>query len=461
MRPTGLRAVVVLAATSLVVTGLTSSTASAAPGGAAAPAAAAAGGPARSDRVTERKNDLDKQIDDIRESLEGTSADLVDAAVALKRSEAGLVTVRAELAAAQAALAAAEKRDAELATELAVAREEEAKAVKALEAQAKAEAQTRAQLGRLAREAYSGSGMTGLSIALQADSPDQFAERMAVAGAVMRSENSEVDRLVVARSEMRARTAKLTALRARTAELKKLAAQVVEQRAAAQARAAAAEAEQTRLVDEQTTALGVIKDKQAQEKDRLAKAQAEQDQLEKILRARAEKARKAREAREARERRDRAKSGGGSRGGSGGGTSAGSGGSQTNRGGYLSYPVNARVTSGYGMRYHPILHYWRLHGGTDFGAACGTPLRAPADGTIVRAGWAGGFGNQIVVDHGYVRGVDLSSSMNHLSRIYVSSGRVRRGQVIGLTGTTGLSTGCHLHFEVYQNGSRVNPMRWL
>ncbi|WP_088319585.1 M23 family metallopeptidase [Kineosporia sp. R_H_3] len=458
MRPTGLRAVVVLAATSLVVTGLTSSTASAAPGGAAAPAAAAAGGPARSDRVTERKNDLDKQIDDIRESLEGTSADLVDAAVALKRSEAGLVTVRAELAAAQAALAAAEKRDAELATELAVAREEEAKAVKALEAQAKAEAQTRAQLGRLAREAYSGSGMTGLSIALQADSPDQFAERMAVAGAVMRSENSEVDRLVVARSEMRARTAKLTALRARTAELKKLAAQVVEQRAAAQARAAAAEAEQTRLVDEQTTALGVIKDKQAQEKDRLAKAQAEQDQLEKILRARAEKARKEREARE---RRDRAKSGGGSRGGSSGGTSAGSGGSQTNRGGYLSYPVNARVTSGYGMRYHPILHYWRLHGGTDFGAACGTPLRAPADGTIVRAGWAGGFGNQIVVDHGYVRGVDLSSSMNHLSRIYVSSGRVRRGQVIGLTGTTGLSTGCHLHFEVYQNGSRVNPMRWL
>ncbi|MBI4939896.1 MAG: peptidoglycan DD-metalloendopeptidase family protein [Actinobacteria bacterium] len=461
MRPTGLRAVVVLAATSLVVTGLTSSTASAAPAGAAAPAAAAAGGPARSDRVTERKNDLDKQIDDIRETLEGTSADLVDAAVALKRSEAGLVTVRAELAAAQAALAAAEKRDAELATELAVAREEEAKAVKALEEQAKAEEQTRAQLGRLAREAYSGSGMTGLSIALQADSPDQFAERMAVAGAVMRSENSEVDRLVVARSEMRARTAKLTALRARTAELKKLAAQVVVEREAAQSRAAAAEAEQTRLVDAQTAALGVIKDKQAQEKARLAKAQAEQDQLEKILRARAEKARKERAAREARERRERGKSGGSSGGGSGGGTSAGSGGSQTNRGGYLSYPVNARVTSGYGMRYHPILHYWRLHGGTDFGAACGTPLRAPADGTIVRAGWAGGFGNQIVVDHGYVRGVDLSSSMNHLSRIYVHSGRVRRGQVIGLTGTTGLSTGCHLHFEVYQNGSRVNPMRWL
>ena len=142
-------------------------------------------------------------------------------------------------------------------------------------------------------------------------------------------------------------------------------------------------------------------------------------------------------------------------------TGDGGGGAVRNGGGFLSYPVNAPITSGFGMRYHPILHYWRLHAGTDFGAPCGTPVHAPADGTVVRAGWAGGFGNQIVVDHGYVKGVDLASSMNHLSRIYVYSGRVSRGQVIGLSGTTGLSTGCHLHFEVYQNGVHVNPMRWL
>ena len=455
MRPPGLRAVVVLAATSLVVTGLTSSTASAAP----APATAVAGAPVRGDSVDRRKNDLDQQISDLRDDLEGTAADLVDAAVKLKSAESELVDVRARLAAAQAALAAAEKRDAKIAADLAYAQAEEEKAAKALDAQAKAQDEARARLGRLAREAYSGSGLTGLSIALQAQSPDQFAERMAVAGAALRSENSEVDRLSVVQAEMRARTAKLTALRARTAELKALSAQVVAEKQAAQESAAAAEAEQTRLVAQQSAALAVIKAKQGEEKRRLAKAQAESDRLSKILRERAAKAARERAAAE----RRRHSSGGGSSGG-GGGSGGGSGGSDggvRNGGGYLSYPVNARITSGFGMRYHPILHYWRLHGGTDFGAACGTPVHAPASGTIVRAGWAGGFGNQIVVDHGYVKGVGLASSMNHLSRIYVSHGHVSRGQVIGLSGTTGLSTGCHLHFEVYENGNKVNPMRWL
>jgi murein DD-endopeptidase MepM/ murein hydrolase activator NlpD len=130
-------------------------------------------------------------------------------------------------------------------------------------------------------------------------------------------------------------------------------------------------------------------------------------------------------------------------------------------GGRLSYPVSAPVTSGFGMRYHPVLHYWRLHAGTDFGAPCGTPVRAAAGGTIVRAGWAGGYGNQVVIDHGVVSGRDLASSYNHLTRFVVRSGRVRRGQLIAYSGTTGLSTGCHLHFEVYVSGTHVNPMNWL
>jgi murein DD-endopeptidase MepM/ murein hydrolase activator NlpD len=113
------------------------------------------------------------------------------------------------------------------------------------------------------------------------------------------------------------------------------------------------------------------------------------------------------------------------------------------------------------MRYHPVLHYWRLHAGTDFGAPCGTPVRASASGTVVRAGWSGGYGNQVVIDHGRMKGVGLASSYNHLSRIIKHSGRVSRGQLIGYSGTTGLSTGCHLHFEVYVNGGHVNPMNWL
>jgi murein DD-endopeptidase MepM/ murein hydrolase activator NlpD len=118
------------------------------------------------------------------------------------------------------------------------------------------------------------------------------------------------------------------------------------------------------------------------------------------------------------------------------------------------------VTSPFGLRYHPILHIYRLHSGMDFGIACGTPVYAAAPGLVISAGWAGGYGNRVVIDHGYVGGVDLATTYNHLTRI-VAGGRVRRGQLIAYSGTTGLSTGCHLHFETLANGSFVNPANWL
>lgn len=444
MRASVLRGAVVLSAASLVAGGLSASSASAGPAAQAASRAATAG-VARADDVRERKARLDRQIDELRESLEGSAAELVDAAVALRTAETELAGVRAELDRAQAALAQAQRRDAALAADLAYAQAEERKAAAALDAQAAAEEQTRARLGRIAREAYVGSGMTGLSIALQATSPEQFTQRMAVAGAALRSENSEVDRLVVVRSELRARGARLTALRARTAELKQLAARAVEQRRAAQDAAADAEARQARLVAARSSAVEVIRSQQEQEKARLAQAAAEQDRLARILAERAAAAERARRAARPRP-------------GTGPAPTTPRGGG---RGGSLSYPVDAPITSGFGMRFHPVLHYWRLHAGTDFGAACGTPVRAASSGTVVRAGRAGGFGNQVVLDHGYVRGTDLASSYNHLSRITAWSGRVSRGEVIGYVGTTGLSTGCHLHFEVYENGVHVNPMRWL
>jgi murein DD-endopeptidase MepM/ murein hydrolase activator NlpD len=113
------------------------------------------------------------------------------------------------------------------------------------------------------------------------------------------------------------------------------------------------------------------------------------------------------------------------------------------------------------MRFHPILHYWRLHAGIDFAASCGSPLYAADAGRVLSAGWGGGYGNRIVVDHGLIGDVGLATTYNHLSSIVVHGGSVRRGQLIGYSGTTGSSTGCHLHFETYENGVPVNPRRWL
>ena len=90
-----------------------------------------------------------------------------------------------------------------------------------------------------------------------------------------------------------------------------------------------------------------------------------------------------------------------------------------------------------------------------------TAVYAAADGEIISAGGAGGYGNRIIIDHGMVDGADLATTYNHLSRIVRGGGSVSRGQLIGYVGTTGLSTGCHLHFEALVDGNYVNPMRWL
>jgi murein DD-endopeptidase MepM/ murein hydrolase activator NlpD len=121
----------------------------------------------------------------------------------------------------------------------------------------------------------------------------------------------------------------------------------------------------------------------------------------------------------------------------------------------MIWPVNARITSTFGMRYHPILHFARMHRGIDFGAAWGSPIRAAADGQVVRASWAGGYGQQVRIDHGG----GLATSYSHMSRMIVAPGMpVHQGQLIGYVGTTGLSTGAHLHYEVMRNGVAVNPM---
>jgi murein DD-endopeptidase MepM/ murein hydrolase activator NlpD len=134
-----------------------------------------------------------------------------------------------------------------------------------------------------------------------------------------------------------------------------------------------------------------------------------------------------------------------------------------NDGGYLSYPVkNTYITSPYGMRMHPILHIWKLHDGTDFHADCGTPVYAAADGTVTDEYFNAGYGNRVLMDNGYVHGVSLATSYNHLTSFVASVGaHVRRGQLIAYSGTTGYSTGCHLHFMVYVNGATVDPMTWL
>ena len=128
---------------------------------------------------------------------------------------------------------------------------------------------------------------------------------------------------------------------------------------------------------------------------------------------------------------------------------------QTQSQGLIMPVAGAHITSGFGMRYHPILGYTRLHAGVDFGAAYGSPIMAVDDGVVTWAGVHGGHGNYVKLEHGG----GIATGYGHMSRIAVGLGmRVHAGEVIGYVGSTGLSTGPHLHYEVFRDGRPIDPM---
>lgn len=117
--------------------------------------------------------------------------------------------------------------------------------------------------------------------------------------------------------------------------------------------------------------------------------------------------------------------------------------------------ARALLTSGFGTRTHPILGGRRAHRGVDFAAPFGTPVAATSDGTVSMADWSGGYGLLVAVEHGS----GLETRYGHMSRLNVAPGqRVRAGDIIGYVGSTGLSTGPHLHYEVRLNGQAMDPL---
>ena len=118
----------------------------------------------------------------------------------------------------------------------------------------------------------------------------------------------------------------------------------------------------------------------------------------------------------------------------------------------------ARLSSGYGMRNHPVLRRRRAHKGVDLAAPTGTPIYATADGIVGRADWFSSYGLYISIDHG----ADLETRYAHMSRLAVAAGdRVQKGDIIGYVGSTGRSTGPHLHYEVRVDGVAVNPIPYM
>jgi murein DD-endopeptidase MepM/ murein hydrolase activator NlpD len=396
------------------------------------------------DTVGDKKK-LDADLFQLRTELEDTSKDLTNAFVELRRTKALLPGARQALKAAEAAQTVADNHNDVVATALAVAEANQAKAADSLRQNARSTQRAQDQLGNMAREVYQRGGVSSLSMVLEASSPEEFTNRMVMMDTVTRIRGARLRGLDTVRADGRAVRAHLIAVRQEVAALKVQAEAALVQAQVARETAVAAKSKLDLLFVAQKRYATTVASKKATELTSINAMQAQSNALERTLAARARAAR-ARAARSSRQPRSQG------------------GGSQRSVSGFLGYPVSAAPSSPFGMRFHPIHHRWILHAGMDFGAGCGSPVRAAADGEIIMAtpvSQSGGYGNRLVIDHGMARGFDLTTTYNHLTSFVVTGGYVRRGEVVAYSGTTGSSTGCHLHFETRQDGVPVNPKNWL
>ena len=396
--------------------------------------------PASSADTAGDKKKVDAKIAQLSTAIEGTSADLAKALADLQRTQALLPAAQQELTAAGAAQVVADRDNQTMATALAVAEADAAKATDTLGQTARDSQAARDQLANLVRNNYQQGGVSTLSIALQATSPQDLTDRLTTMDTVMRVRSATIRGLDTTRAAGQASQSHLVAVRQQVAALKVLSDASLLKAAAAAKTAANAKTNLDSLVATQAEYEATVAAKKATEMTNLNRMQAESDSLMRQLAARAQAARAA-----------------GSGGGFQGAPPNAPPGSSS---GFLSYPLAAPVSQEFRPRGDPLGY----HPGIDFAANCGSPVYAAAAGDVIMTtpeSMSGGYGNRLIIDHGMQRGVDLTTTYNHLTSFVVTSGHVARGQVVAYSGTTGFSTGCHLHFETREDGTPVNPRIWL
>lgn len=437
------------------------------------------------------KDAVDDQIVDLGGDLDDTSVELIEADRKLSETNTAVEDAEDAEEAAQQELVDAKDEAERIAGELKVAKANEERIEASLDDNADKQEDSKEAVGAIARESYKSGGVGNLALTLDALAGEGDAvEDMAMARTVLRVQDNAMGRLSTQQADEVNEQDRLAGVRRDVVELQDDADASVIRKRTARDEAKETTGELERLQTQQQADRDALDTEKETFEGQLADAQTESDDLEAELvllaeekhglktkeeadrqRAAQEKARKLAD--------ERAGSSPGSNPPSENGTSkskpkpkpesptessfdsAPSAAPRPSSGALLSPPTTTARTSEFGYRFHPILRTQKLHAGTDFGGACGTPVRAAADGSIVSTPRTRGGGNQIVIDHGVQRGVNLTTTYKHLSRYALRSGKVTRGQVVGYIGTTGLSTGCHLHFETRENGIPVNPTSWL
>ncbi len=389
----------------------------------------------KKDDLQRQKRGVNGQLGDAKKSFDESSKKFARAVGALRTAQRQLDAAEKHLGSTRGQLATAEARDAQMQAELVKTEAELDLAIDRLAEGKKElrESEIRVQQFTVEMLQEGDRGLQAFGDLLRGESPTRFSERMSLSDSVGDAQLATMQRLAASKVILKLNREKVQKLRDEVAAARRAAAENLVRKQQLEADAEDQAQEVDRLVGERAKARNSAAAIKREDEEQLRQLERERASLNARLAALA--------------RKDR-KSGGAGAGGDSGGT--------------LSRPVGGVVTSPYGMRRHPITGVYKLHDGTDFRAGCGTPIRAAAAGTIIEQYYNGGYGNRVIVNNGIKRGQSVVTTYNHLSRYAKSRGaRVARGEVIGYVGSTGYSTGCHLHFMVIANGHTTNPMGWL
>jgi murein DD-endopeptidase MepM/ murein hydrolase activator NlpD len=374
---------------------------------------------------------VDAQLAQSQATLEAATSRAQKAAADLEQATATLPGAQAALADAKGRLAAAEAAQRQADRVAGAARDAHRIATAAYADAADRVDQARENVSTFVSATYKGGNLLAFNSLLDSGSPSQLAQRIGYLNQIAAEQRRELNALTTARQIAREKQVELDRARQRAAN-----AQQEAQRALDSNRAAADEAQRAAdgvqaLINQRTQAQATADQERAAVLAQYNELKAQSERIAAELRA----AKPVRGAPVIR---------------------------QPGPGAFFLMPTRGWKSSDFGMRYDPYYRVWQLHAGVDIAAPMGQSIFAAADGQVVHAGWSGGYGNYTCISHGLYQGRNISTCYGHQSRILVSVGQpVRRGQEIGKVGSTGASTGAHLHFEVRLNGDPVNPVAWL
>ncbi|MCW5952711.1 MAG: peptidoglycan DD-metalloendopeptidase family protein [Propionibacteriaceae bacterium] len=389
------------------------------------------GTPAVADSLQDQRAKVRKALAQTKSHIKQVADDVEAASASLEESEQKLAKARKELVYVQGKLKKAREQDAEVARKL---KKAEADLEKAEVAVAQGEADLAAQkelIAAVVTSAYQQqNNLIELRVLLDASSVQEIADRTQFTELVFGSTAQEMHRLEELQRQLEAAQVAREQAREDVAEQRRQSKALVAEVKALAADAATREARIERLVAENTRLRDTAQGELEATKEEYEKLEKQEAAITKKILAEAAKEKDL----------------------------------KVNSKGFIR-PINAKPGSPFGMRYHPILHYSRMHWGLDFGAKCGSPLYAMADGKVaqvLKTSQSNGLGNWTVINYGKYKGANIASGYAHQSKIIVKPGqKVSQGQVVGYVGNTGLSTECHLHLQIYKDGVRVNPASYI